>query len=123
MADSRRWEFEENTSSSDLECGEVCLHVIFFGQNAKHTSRFHLLSFQSSKFEFFHFNPLSFKYSQFSLPLVFCGTIIYLPKQHCFLFFIKKKKGTQGNGFVPLAFEYQKLPHPHTLEPGLIEKK
>ena len=72
MADSRQWESEENTSSSNLECGEVCLRVIFLGQNAKHTSRFHLLSVQPSKFEFCHFNPLSFKYSQFSLPLVLC---------------------------------------------------
>ena len=43
---------EENTSS-DLECGEVCLHVIFLGQNAKHTLGFTFCYFSLLNLSFF----------------------------------------------------------------------
>ena len=39
-------------------------------------SKFHLLSFQSSKFQFCHFSPLSFKVCQFILLLPFCQVML-----------------------------------------------
>ena len=60
-------------------------------------SKFHNFLFQSSKFAFCYFSPLSFNPSQFSLPLIFRPSLPFITLFYFFLILeknvnLKKKK-------------------------------